>query len=123
MSQLTDEEIYREVGQIVIQFELLKCYECAKAVMAWLAENGIEGKVLELRTTKRREYFILSSRLEAKGITESITDNGRHYGVEVRGLVFDNLSSEGMNREDWQKDFSCHSGQFRVTYVTLEKDI
>ncbi|WP_199247073.1 papain fold toxin domain-containing protein [[Phormidium] sp. ETS-05] len=62
-------------------------------------------------------------RLEAKGVNESITDNGRHYGVEVRGLVFDNLSVEGMKLEDWRQDFSCHSGQFRVTYINLEQDV
>lgn len=111
MSKLTDEEIYREVGQIVSQFELLKCYECAKTVMTWLAENDIEGKVLELRTPYRDEDYILSDRLSS---SESITDNGQHYGVEVRGLVFDNISPKGMRREDWLKDFHCQSEQFLV---------
>jgi hypothetical protein len=114
VSDLSDEEIYREVGQIVSQFDILECYDCATAVMRWLAENGIEGKVIKLRTRKRKEFFIISDRLERQGITESITDNGQHYGVEVRGLVFDNLSSEGMTREDWLNDFHCHSEQFIV---------
>jgi hypothetical protein len=45
---------------------------------------------------------------------ESITTNGKHYGVEVRGRVFDNLSVQGMRREDWLNDFHCQSEQFIV---------
>lgn len=59
--------------------------------MQWLEDNQLQGKVIEIKTKNPREYFILSSRLEKLGITESITLNGKHYGVEVKGLVFDNL--------------------------------
>lgn len=48
-------------------------------------------------------------------MNESITTNGQHYGVEVRGQVFDNLSEQGLSREDWLKDFWCHSGEFVIT--------
>lgn len=114
MSEFSDEEIYREIGAIVSQYDILKCDECAKAVLKWLAENGIAGKLLKLKT-KYREEFILSTRLERWGGTnESITTNGTHYGVEVRGLVFDNLSTEGLSREDWVNDFSCRRGEFIV---------
>ncbi|MEG4801264.1 papain fold toxin domain-containing protein [Microcoleus sp. ARI1-B5] len=41
--------------------------------------------------------------------TESITLNGQHYGVEVQGLVFDNLSVTGITREDWLNDFQSIS--------------
>ncbi|CCI16877.1 hypothetical protein MICAF_2300002 [Microcystis aeruginosa PCC 9807] len=34
-----------------------------------------------------------------------ITINGKHYGVEVRGRVFDRLSPQGIKREDWLKIF------------------
>lgn len=109
MSELSREEIYQEVAKIVGQFRLLKCKECAKAVMAWLKENGIEGKILKLKTRKRNDFFIVSERYSSN---ESITDNGVHFGVEVIGLVFDNLSGEGMLREAWLNDFSCRSGGF-----------
>ncbi|MGL5035967.1 MAG: papain fold toxin domain-containing protein, partial [Microcystaceae cyanobacterium] len=36
----------------------------------------------------------------------------KHYGVEVRGLVFDNLSPRGMAKEDWLNDFHCQSEEF-----------
>jgi len=111
VSELSREEIYQEVGKIVGQFPLLKCKECAETVMAWLKENGIEGKFLRLKTRKRNDFFIVSERYSSN---ESITDNGVHYGVEVMGLVFDNLSGEGMLREAWIKDFSCRSGEFTL---------
>jgi hypothetical protein len=114
VSQLSDEEIYQELGKIVREFELYKCEECATAVMQWLKENCIEGKIIFLRTKKRKEYYILSKRLERRGINESITLNGKHYGVEVRGRVFDNLSTDGLTREDWIDDFSCPSEQFII---------
>ncbi|MEL6458764.1 MAG: papain fold toxin domain-containing protein [Cyanobacteria bacterium J06621_15] len=114
MSSLSDEEIYREVGKITATFELYKCYECAEAVMLWLQENDIKGKIILIRTKKRKEYYILRKRLESRGINDSITLNGKHYGVEVRGLIFDNLSTEGLMREYWIEDFSCPSEQFII---------
>jgi len=114
VSSLSNEEIYREIGKITANFGLLECYECAKAVMLWLQENGIQGKVILIITKKRKEYYILSKRLEGRGIDDSITLNGKHYGVEVRGLVFDNLSAEGLIREYWIKDFNCPSEQFVI---------
>jgi arsenate reductase-like glutaredoxin family protein len=111
----SDEEVYREIGTIVNQYDILECDRCAKAVLKWLAENGIVGKLLKLKT-RYREEFILSTRLERRGegVNESITTNGTHYGVEVRGRVFDNLSTEGLFREDWVSDFSCRRGEFIV---------
>ena len=41
--------------------------------------------------------------------------NGKHYGVEVRERVFDNLSPKGMTRDDWLKDFHCQSEEFMIT--------
>ncbi|MDZ8242159.1 MAG: papain fold toxin domain-containing protein [Nostoc sp. ChiQUE01a] len=114
MYQLSDEEIYQEVGKIVASFDILECYECANAVMQWLVENGIKGKMIRLKTRYRDEDYILSDRLLRQGIDDSITINGKHYGVFVRGKVFDNLSSEGMFREDWIKDFHCPSENFEI---------
>ncbi len=43
---------------------------------------------------------------------DSIAENGVHYGVEVYGLVFDNLSSEGLLFQDWVDDFHSISEEF-----------
>lgn len=113
MTRLSDEEIYREVGKITqkYQLQLYQCYECAKAVMLWLQENGVQGKVILIRTKKRKDYYIVSTRCSTD---ESITLNGKHYGVEVRGLIFDNLSTEGLTKADWIKDFHCPSEEFII---------
>lgn len=78
-------------------------------------KRGIEAKILRLRTKRRSDNFITSDRY---GLEESITENGTHYGVEVMGKVFDNLSAEGLSRADWLKDFSCLSGSFVVDEPT-----
>jgi hypothetical protein len=45
---------------------------------------SIEGELLQLRTRYNDENYIISDRL---GNEQAITANGKHYGVEVRGLV------------------------------------
>lgn len=107
----SQEEIWNEISQIVTQFPILECDKCAIAVMQWLNSNNISGKILKLQTKRRSDLYIISERLSCN---ESITDNGTHYGVEVFGKVFDNLSSTGLNRAEWLNDFQCRSGQFKL---------
>ena len=103
------EEVWQAISQIVVSYPLLECDKCAIAVMRFLKENSIPGKILRLKTKRRSEVFITSDRHNSN---ESITENGTHYGVEVFGKVFDNLSAEGLAREDWVNDFHCLSSQF-----------
>jgi hypothetical protein len=109
--RLLEAEILQEVGQISSRFPLLECYKCAISIMQWLSENEIEGKILRLKTKRRSEVFITSDR---HVLDESITENGTHYGVEVLGKVFDNLSADGLSRADWLKSFHCLSEGFIV---------
>ncbi|MBE9051201.1 hypothetical protein IQ243_12370 [Nostocales cyanobacterium LEGE 11386] len=109
MSNLSIEEIYQELGNISSQFNNLECDKCAMALKAWLDAHRIEGKIIKLRTKKRNDFFIISNRYTD---SESITDNGIHYGVEVLGRIFDNLSRQGLPRDEWINDFSCRSGEF-----------
>jgi Papain fold toxin 2 len=114
----TDTEIHQEIGAITRQFDILECADCVKAILQWLRQHNIPGTVLKL-TTRYGEDYILSDRLEQLGISDSITTNGKHFGVEVLGKVFDNLSEQGLSREAWVEDFWCHSGEFTLT--ELEK--
>jgi hypothetical protein len=119
VDELADSEIYQDIGKITCQFQLYQCYECARAIMQWLSDQGIEGKIIELRTRYYDEDYIISDRL---GNDQSITLNGKHYGVEVRGRVFDNLSTAGITREEWLKDFHCQSEEFVITeFVITER--
>jgi hypothetical protein len=113
VNPLSDEEIYQKIGKIVEPFKRLECFECAQAVLSWLKQNRVQGTLLKLRT-KYRDEFIMGSRWERLGSTESISTNGVHYGVEVRDKIFDNLSSEGLTREAWIDDFACRRGAFVV---------
>ena len=97
MSRLSAEEIYLQLGNISSQYSNLECDKCAMEMKSWLDSNRIERKILKLRTKKRNDFFIISSRFSDN---ESITDNGIHYGVEVLGLVFDNLSYQGLPRNE-----------------------
>jgi hypothetical protein len=109
------EEIWQAIGRITINYPLLECDKCALAIMRYLNKRGIEAKILRLRTKRRSETFITSDRY---GLDESITENGTHYGVEVMGKIFDNLSTEGLPREGWLKDFNCLSGAFVIDELT-----
>jgi len=109
------EGIWQAIGRITINYPLLECDKCALAIMRYLNKRGIEGKILRLRTKRRSETFITSDRY---GLDESITENGTHYGVEVMEKVFDNLSAEGLPREEWIKDFCCLSGAFVIDELT-----
>jgi Papain fold toxin 2 len=40
--------------------------------------------------------------------------NGKHYGVKVRNLIFDNLSNKGMIDAEWIDDFHCLSDRFII---------
>jgi hypothetical protein len=111
VNDLADEDIYREVGKIVSQFNLYQCYDCAMTVMQWLRDNGIEGRIIELNTFYRDEDYIISDRV---GGEESISMNGKHYGVKLLGLVFDNLSDKGMTEAEWIEDFHCLSDRFTI---------
>jgi hypothetical protein len=113
VSRLSDEEIIQAIGKIVEPFQRLECFECAQAVLGWLRCNQVQGRLLRLRT-KYRDEFIVSQRWERGGGAESVSINGIHYGVEVVGLVFDNLAGEGLPREEWVKDFDCRRGAFVV---------
>jgi hypothetical protein len=75
----------------------------------------MKGTILRIKTKYDEEDSILSQRLESQGITELITLNGQHYGIEVQGLVFDNLSVTGITSEDWLNDFQSISGEFIIT--------
>jgi Papain fold toxin 2 len=102
------------VGQIVVMFPLLECAQCATAVMLWLEPQGIPYQLLRLKTRRRSDLFIISNRIVSG---ESITENGVHYGVEVLGRVFDNLSVTGLERSDWLQDFHCRSGGFIIEEI------
>jgi Papain fold toxin 2 len=110
-------EIHAEIGSLVIRFPLLHCEECARTLKRWLQQRNIPGKLWRLSTKYDDEDFILSERLGQQGYFESITENGTHYGVEVFGKIFDNLSPQGLTPEEWVNDFTSLSNEFNVEVI------
>jgi hypothetical protein len=109
--------LYQSIGQLVVRFPLLHCEECAITLVKWLKQRRIPGQLWRISTRYDTEDFILSSRLEEKGCFETITENGIHYGVEVFGKVFDNLSDQGLPYHVWISDFSSLSNEFDVEMI------
>ncbi len=103
--------IFKQIKNIIADYPILECDRCAMAISYWLKKNGISHKILRVKTKRRSDCFIISSRC---GVNNTITENGTHYGVEVYELVFDNLSEYGLSRDKWIADFSCRSGQFII---------
>jgi hypothetical protein len=110
-------DLYEAIGGLVVRFPLLHCEECAMALKQWLQQRGIPGKLWRISTQRDHEDFILSDRLERQGCSETITENGVHYGVEVCGIIFDNLSRQGLAPNDWVQDFTSLSNEFKVEVI------
>ena len=72
--------IWQEVKKIVSSYPLLECDRCAISVSKWLKQYEIPHKIIRLKTKRRSDCFIVSRRY---GISDAITENGVHYGVEI----------------------------------------
>ena len=116
-------ELYETIGNIVIRFPLLHCQECASTLKRWLKQREVPGKLWRISTRYDNEDFILSDRLEQQGCFESITENGVHYGVEVYGKIFDNLSRFGLSPENWVNDFTSLSNEFEAEVIEVNFDL
>lgn len=114
LSPLDGDEIQEQIANIIRQFQIFQCAECAEKIKKWLKANGTPGIHLKLKV-KGRGQFIVSQRWDEGRTT--ITLNGTHYGIEVSDRVFDNLSTTGLSREEWIADFDCPSGQFIIEEI------
>ena len=103
--------VFKKIQRITSTYPVMECDRCAVEISTWLKENNIPHKILRLKTKRRSDSFIVSSRY---GMNDAITENGTHYGVEVYNLVFDNLSSDGLTKDQWINDFKCRSGKFVI---------
>ena len=103
--------IFKQIQNIIVNYPIMECDRCAIALTDWLTKKEIPHKILRLKTKRKSDFFIISNRY---GTSNAITENGTHYGVEVYGLVFDNLSEYGLSKEEWIADFSCRSGHFII---------
>jgi Papain fold toxin 2 len=85
----------------------LQCRECANAVQRALRAAGHRGQLIDLRGGGKRG-FIISRSLPLSA--PAISQNGRHVGVRVGDLVFDNIYPDGMPYDQWINDFDAVGG-------------
>jgi hypothetical protein len=110
MTQLhqTDDEIYQQITIIASSFKLFECETCAQAIQEFLIYRGISGKLIKLYTGREQGKY---GNIYHDKLQKNIATNGRHQGVivELNGveLVFDNLHSQGVTRQEWLNSFYC----------------
>jgi len=88
-------------------FAVLQCQECVRSIRSALTAAGQRGQVIEIRGRGGRDFLICIS---YDGGQATITQNGRHFGVRLGDVVFDNLHPNGMPFDDWLKDFDALGG-------------
>jgi hypothetical protein len=88
-------------------FQVLQCQECAAAIRSALLGAGHRGQWVEIRGAGGRDFMIC---LSYDGGQATITQNGRHIGIRVGDVVFDNLHPDGMPIDQWLADFDAIGG-------------
>ena len=63
-----------------------------------MKENNISGTKLELRTNYKRD-FIYSDKAN-----ECISTNGKHVGIQIDNMVYDNMNPNGIPYNEWIND-------------------
>lgn len=88
-------------------FERLQCVECAASIRNALIAGQHHGTIIELRGSEAGDFIVCRSYDEAR---TAICQNGRHIGVRVGDLAFDNLHPQGLPYEEWLLDFDAPGG-------------
>lgn len=75
-----------------------KCDKFADELETGMKENNISGTKLELRTNYGRD-FIYSDKAN-----ECISTNGKHVGIQIDNMVYDNMNPNGIPYNEWIND-------------------
>lgn len=94
-------------AQIAAGFGVLQCQACAEKIKEALIDASCHGVWIELVAVGGREFMVCTAHDEGR---TAISWNGRHVGVMVDGLVFDNLYHDGLAFETWLSSFAAIDG-------------
>ena len=87
------------------------CEACAIKIRDGLTKAGFAVVYWSIKTSTH--YIMLSHTPEAAAVSFNIeapiSVNGRHYGVEVEGMVFDNIFKKGLPLERWKNQFAVRA--------------
>jgi hypothetical protein len=89
-------------------FPVFECHACAENIRKALIAAGVHGQLVELRTRREKYKFIIC--LSYQDGQTTITETGRHVGIRVGDVVFDNLHPDGMRYDNWVHDFDAWPG-------------
>jgi hypothetical protein len=106
-------------------YGILQCEECSLALQDTFTRLGIPGRRMKLlpineapwkwrNISMRNADFKLPCRSEPG---EPISHNGKHYGYEVNGIIYDNIFREGIPANEWPAMFICITGDLKAVEV------
>ncbi len=96
-------EIATNLTKKTQKYSNLKCMPLAKDIARDLKLEGIKGEFIDIES--KGGPFIWSNKEQG-----SISENGKHRGVLVNGIVYDNIHREGVPEDMWIKDFDAPGG-------------
>ena len=89
-----------------------KCNEFAEELKTRLEANNIEYEIIRVES---RTGIIYSNKYKG-----SISTNKYHYGILVDGVIFDNMTPEGMDFSAWKTDLGLDMGLKDMSYETVK---
>ncbi|WP_458453016.1 papain fold toxin domain-containing protein [Methanobrevibacter sp.] len=94
------EKVNEAISKVSDRYKgLFKCDQFKDAFTRELDKRWINYEVIKVEPNSPGTDFIYSDKLGS-----FVTNNGYHYGVKIGDMVYDNLTTQGMNFVDWIND-------------------
>ena len=95
-----DNSITEGISSTAGRYGNLQCVQAANAIKDFLLSNNLHGSIIEIRFPPSPGYVVSISHNN-----NTISENGRHFGVEYQGIVYCNVHPFGLPTEMWISDF------------------
>lgn len=107
--------------KITKKYGFKECQDCAEELRSAFQKAGKTGKVLQLKAVGGRGNIVMKDQAFLLPFqtppNASIAENGKHFGVQVGNLVFDNIHRSGIPLSDWADTFECDTQQLQVVPI------
>ena len=123
-ARINQDDLFKLAREISRQYPILKCEQCADALVKAFKGQGLHGRKLKLTMRIWRGHIVVQDLRDVRdGLAVSsgiISENQQHFGVEVDddGFVFDNILRTPKKRAEWVASFDCPCHEFDVAPVT-----
>ncbi len=89
--------------------EIYKCEEYANSLEKLMKKNGISGEKIHIESNS---WFIYSDKYGG-----NISENKQHYAIKIGNKVYDNMTPNGMNYDNWLADLGIKDipWEFKIT--------